>query len=254
MGLLMSACSTDSGNSVQNTPIVTRTTYDQSPPNVADASPVYPWSNTIDNHPDSTKRCDRPVDAPILFTFDDSGSTQQIETLLAVLDKENIRAAFFPIGDWVEKNLDLITEIKQQGHYVGNHTQTHARLGQIDLTKPGSEAKFYQEIYPLEGVANTNPILLRPPFEDGAYDPAIEDALKAKGIQECTWTADPRDWDGSTASQILNRLEKGDQYTKPIEPGGVILMHMLGEHTVEAIPGIVSYLTSKGITYETLRN
>lgn len=245
--LLVSSCS--SGAAESNHENMQSHTADRK----STRTPVeYPWSDTIDNSPEATKRCNRPDDAPVLFTFDDSGSKEQIETLLETLKKENIKAAFFPIGEWAEKHLDLINDMKDEGHYVGDHTQTHANLGEFSLENPEQEAKFYQEIYPLKDVTNTSPMLLRPPFEGGAYLPKVEDALSEKGIQECTWTADSRDWDGSTADEMVERLKDGDKYTEKIKPHGVILMHMLGDHTAEAVPKIVDLLNEEKIPYEKL--
>lgn len=183
----------------------------------------------------------------MLISFDDSGTAGQVDAILDELKENNMRAAFFPTGNWAIENLDLIERMKEEGRIVGNHTQTHARLGELVDTDID---EFYSEIYPLEGVANTDPMLLRHPYEDGAYDEDVAEKLTDKDIQGCTWTADTHDWDGSTVDEMIDRLESGDEYTQPVGIDGVVLAHMSGAHSPELIDALADHLTESGIPYE----
>lgn len=218
----------------------------------ADASnKVYSLASVDNNSELSIRLCNRASDAPTLVTFDDSGTPEQIRAILDKLNQYNMRAAFFPVGEWAVENMDLINEMKSRGHIVGNHTYSHARLGVLSGT---DEAKFYGEIYPLDGVANTDPMLLRPPYEDGAYSEGLANKLNSKNIQECTWTVDSHDWDGSSVEQIMYRLQNGDQYTKPLGRNDVVLFHMFYANAPQLIDALVGHLKQKNIPYETLRS
>lgn len=124
----------------------------------------------VNNDLESIRHCNRPVGKGVLLTFDDHGSAWQIQAILDKLREHQMRAAFFPTGKWAEQHLDLIGQIKAAGHIVGNHTYSHANLAELSAH---DEAAFYGEIYPLRGVPNTDPMLLRLPFGEGENDPLV---------------------------------------------------------------------------------
>jgi peptidoglycan/xylan/chitin deacetylase (PgdA/CDA1 family) len=68
-----------------------------------------------------------PPDQPkcIYLTFDDGPIPQMTPWVLDVLDKYNIKATFFCVGDNVNKYPHIYKEILERGHRVGNHTYNH---------------------------------------------------------------------------------------------------------------------------------
>ncbi len=63
----------------------------------------------------------------IYVTFDDGPHPLITPWVLNELDKVNAKATFFVVGDNVRKYPDVIQEIKERGHSIGNHTQHHAK-------------------------------------------------------------------------------------------------------------------------------
>lgn len=208
---------------------------------------VRPVDNTT---MESIRSCNREPGSGVLLSFDDEGTPEQVADILAALREYNAQAAFFPTGDWVLENLEIIDQMKAEGHIVGNHTQTHARLGQLSAEDPD---QFYAEIYPLEGVANTNPMWLRPPYEDASHDPLVQERLTEKGIQMCTWTADTYDWSGDSVDTMMQRLIVGDEFSpNPLSHDGVVLLHLGTEHAATMVGEIVTYLESQNIKVASL--
>src|SRR5690242_9013336 len=64
----------------------------------------------------------------IALTYDDGPNDPHTLRLLEVLAKHDARATFFLIGQFVEHRPDIVREILQAGHAIGNHTFTHPRL------------------------------------------------------------------------------------------------------------------------------
>ena len=67
----------------------------------------------------------------IYLTFDsgyENGCTAQI---LDILKKHNVRAAFFLVGNYIEKNPELVRRMTDEGHIVGNHTYHHWDMSKI---------------------------------------------------------------------------------------------------------------------------
>ncbi len=193
------------------------------------------------------QHCNRPDNRGVLLTFDDQGTDQQIYDILERLRHYNIRAAFFPTGQWAQKHLYLIDQMKAEGHMIGNHTYSHVNLKVLSDT---NESAFYGEIHPVEGVINTQPMLLRPPYGEGAYDTLMRSRLTEKKIQVCTWTADTLDWNGDGVEVMMDRLRNGYVNLPPLGPDGVILMHMGGQYTPRLIDAIVDYLKQMHWKYD----
>lgn len=64
--------------------------------------------------------------APKVFlTFDDGPIPEETPWVLDTLDRYNIKATFFMVGENVCRNPGLFEEIKKRGHSWGNHTMHH---------------------------------------------------------------------------------------------------------------------------------
>ena len=73
-----------------------------------------------------------PKGGKVLYlTFDagyENGFTAEI---LDILKKQEIPAAFFLVGDYLERNADLVRRMVQEGHIVGNHTMNHPDMSKV---------------------------------------------------------------------------------------------------------------------------
>ena len=81
----------------------------------------------------------------LYLTFDagyENGCTAQI---LDVLKANDVPAAFFLVGNYSEKNPDLVKRMVSEGHTVGNHTMHH-----YDMSKLSDKAAFSMELTDLE--------------------------------------------------------------------------------------------------------
>ena len=67
----------------------------------------------------------------VALTFDVAWGSDNIEEILDILDKHNIKATFFLVGSWVDDNEELVKEIHNRGHEIGNHSNTHSSFPDI---------------------------------------------------------------------------------------------------------------------------
>ena len=70
------------------------------------------------------------TDAPRKFalTFDDGPNPSITPKLLDLLDRHNVKATFFVVGNFVRQCPALVKETYARGHVIGNHTDTHPNL------------------------------------------------------------------------------------------------------------------------------
>ena len=75
-------------------------------------------------YPRALWRMDKNVKA-VYLTFDDGPIPEITPWVLDLLDKYNIKATFFLVGDNVRKHPEEFQMILERGHRVGNHTFNH---------------------------------------------------------------------------------------------------------------------------------
>ena len=110
-----------------------------------------------------------PNEKAVYLTFDDGPIPEVTPWVLDLLDKHNIKATFFMVGDNIRKHPDEFRMVVERGHRIGNHTFNHIRgfeytaknyLGNTE------QAKIFME---MGGDINCNvekvlyPLLFRPP-------------------------------------------------------------------------------------------
>lgn len=84
----------------------------------------------------------------VYLTFDDGPIPEVTPRLLDLLDKLEIKATFFMVGDNVRKYPDLYEEVLRRGHRVGNHTMHHIqglRVSKDEYLADVDEAERYIE-------------------------------------------------------------------------------------------------------------
>jgi len=157
------------------------------------------------------------VPFPFTLTFDDCGSADQIQAILAALADRGLHAIFFPTGRCRDQFPWLIPTLIAAGHRVCNHTYSHPDLSKL------STGAIISEIQ--RGVS-VQCDLFRPPY--GAMDRfgRVYSAATSLGYKIQLWDVDTRDWAGTPADLMVAMIRAR---------GGVVLMHMHGIHTVEAI-------------------
>jgi peptidoglycan-N-acetylglucosamine deacetylase len=177
----------------------------------------------------------------VWLTFDDGGSVRQVELILTQLRVHRVKAIFFPTGMWAAAHASLVRRMVRQGHLLGNHTYDHPDLMTL------SDHRVHWEIR--HGVTSTAEFgpLLRPPYGDGAYTTRLHRLASGQGQRLCSWTVDTRDWTGASAATIVRRVQIGDALTPPVRAGGVVLMHMQGRHTGEALSRVIGAVRQRGL-------
>ena len=175
---------------------------------------------------DEEKHCFKKSES-ILLTFDDYGSEQEIDELLAILAEKQTKAMIFPIGSWAESHHDLVQQLSKAGHVIGNHTYTHPNLLKL------SNGQVTAEIQ--KGLPGQ---WLRAP--QGRSNKRIRDLAAQLGFRLCYWTIDSRDWTGAGIDAM--------RYTimTELRPGAVILFHLNGANTRTLLPSLIDDIRRSG--------
>jgi peptidoglycan-N-acetylglucosamine deacetylase len=120
----------------------------------------------------------------ILLSFDDGPTTHSTENILKTLSLFRIKAAFFCVGNNLEKNPSLADEILSEGHLIGNHTFNHKRLTRISNTEAGSEIDLFNML--LKEKYNYEVEFFRPPL--GRFTISTQKILAEKNMKCVMWS------------------------------------------------------------------
>ncbi|MEM1137309.1 MAG: polysaccharide deacetylase family protein [Bacteroidota bacterium] len=178
----------------------------------------------------------------IALTFDDGPSSARTPALLAILEKHNVKATFFMLGENISKYPEIAKQVFKAGHLIGNHSYDHPRmyfkspqflekqilqtdsliksLGQIEVKyfRPPYSAKFF--VLPLILISMNKNLVT------GSYDPPSEYASPYHAQ--------------TVANEVINN----------VKPGSIIYLHDGKESDAKAfaksVESIIIKLKEKG--------
>ena len=184
--------------------------------------------------------CSKPGYATL--TFDD-GITGSSSRILDILDKEQVKAAFFIIGETITpKTFPILQRTYKAGHTVGNHTWSHPSLTHL------SEAKLNNEVLTTQnGFLPLAPIpfkrYIRPPY--GAINSDVYRMLSREGFTVVLWNMDIKDWKAyRSRDQLWSSFKRQIDITNPTKNSLIILLHTK-EKTADLLPDIITTLRAK---------
>jgi peptidoglycan/xylan/chitin deacetylase (PgdA/CDA1 family) len=173
----------------------------------------------------------------IYLTFDDGPIPEITPWVLDVLDKYEIKATFFCVGDNVRKYPEIYQLVLDKGHKVGNHTFHHIQ-GLKTRTK-----NYRKDVEMAAKLIQTN--LFRPPHGHLRFRQFFQ--LK-KDYRVMMWDVVTRDYSKYlTSEQVFNNVKK---YARN---GSIIVFHdslKAGNRMKEALPRSIEWLLDQGYRFE----
>ena len=122
----------------------------------------------------------------ISISFDAAWGAEDTDTLLDILKKNDVKAAFFLCGYWVDKYPEEVKKIYNDGHDIGNHSNTHPHGSKLSLEENKENIQACHE--KIKNLLGIDANLYRPPF--GEYNDTVLDAAKACGYYPIQWDVD----------------------------------------------------------------
>ncbi len=175
----------------------------------------------------------------VALTFDDGPSPIWTEKLLEGLRERDVKATFFVTGSNVEAYPEIVKQMKEDGHLIGNHSYSHIQLTAVSHEKAIEEInKTNEAIYNCIG---EYPEFIRPPF--GSITKAME---KEVDMITVLWNIDPLDWCRTNAVCITRCV------VNEVEGYDIILLHDQYESSVQAALQIVDTLKKQGYEFVTV--
>ncbi len=173
----------------------------------------------------------------VYLTFDDGPNAEQTPQVLDVLRRNNATATFFCIGSHVVGNEQIVKRIVDEGHTIGNHSNSHTNNFPLWSRKKmvADIEQCQQVIGQATGVA---PTLFRPPF--GVTNPTVAKAVKALNLKTIGWTIRTYDTNGADHAKVARRI------SRQLCPGAIILLHDRLPQSAERLQTVIDTVRAAG--------
>lgn len=176
----------------------------------------------------------------VLLTFDDGPDPETTPKILKALNENDIKALFFIVGTKAEKHPDLLKQIQDEGHLIGNHTYSHPNLFAL---LPGKRVR--EEIEKgkaiIKRITGLETVWFRPPI--GYTNPIIARVTRSMKLAIVGWNKRSFDTVYKDAQKLEERL------LKLTKPGSIILLHDNLKQTGTMLPSYIARAKENGIIF-----
>ncbi|MEV6396075.1 polysaccharide deacetylase family protein [Streptomyces sp. NPDC051907] len=168
----------------------------------------------------------------MVLTFDDGPDPRYTPGILSTLRRHGVRAMFFVCGEMAVDNRDLLREMADDGHVVGNHSWSHPLIPKLPPSAIREELGRTSEV--IEKTLGEAPLWYRAPF--GAWNRHSFEIGAELGMEPLAWTLDTLDWTEPGAGAIVKRVRAG------AGPGVIVLSHDAGGDRSGSVTALRRYL------------
>ena len=196
----------------------------------------------------------------VFLTFDD-GPSNNTESILNILQNYGVKANFFVLGSRVEVMPEIVKNIYNQGHFIGNHGYSH--VYEAIYASPQSVYDEYDKTNKIVqnaiGNSDYRAKLFRFPggFVGGKYEEIKKQAkqlLEENQVLNVDWNALTGDSESTkpTADKIMENLQKTAGGKRSV----VLLMHdsAAKKITAETLPQVIEFFKNQGYEFKTFND
>ena len=181
----------------------------------------------------------------IYITFDLGYEAGYTESILDTLKSNNVKASFFITAHYLNTNTDLVKQMIEEGHIVGNHTVNHKVLPDI------SEKELEKEIMDLHTIlyekTGYEMKYIRPP--KGEYSEFVLKKCNELGYKTVMWSFAYDDWDENKQ----NRTEYGkEKILSNLHNGEIMLLHGTSKDNMEILDECIKEIKNEGYLIKSL--
>lgn len=175
----------------------------------------------------------------VAFMFNVDWGEEILPDLLEVLKEEKVTATFFISGKFAKKFPQLVANIAENGHEIGNHGYSHPHPDKLSVEQNMKEITDTEKVF--QEIKINSAKIFAPPY--GEHGQSVLKAADSLGYKTIMWTLDTIDWQDPTPEVILNRI------LPKVDHGSLILMHPKS-CTLQALPGLIKSLRDQDYQFK----
>ena len=191
-----------------------------------------------------------PDNKTIYLTFDEGSYETYLKEIVDVLNKNNIKGTFFLCKNYIEKNPELIKQMSEEGHSIGNHTYHHENMPSL-----ATKENFNKYISEIKEVENTYYKITGKEIDKVYRDPRGEwsyrdlQIMKDLGYKTYFYSANYNDFSGT-----LTKEKALSEMTKRYHNGAIYLIHPNNKGNYEALESFIIEMKKQGFKFDLVKN
>lgn len=180
----------------------------------------------------------------VYLTFDDGPIPEVTPKVLEILDRYQVKATFFMVGENIDKHPEVFAQVVKAGHSIGNHTYNHLKGWKTDYRTYMANVAQWEEAYNRQIVPrqSSNHQLFRPPY--GKATLRQRRALHRLGYRLIYWDILTKDYEPTrTPESMLAQIKSQTR------PGSIINFHdsvKSNERMLTVLPQAIEWLQKEG--------
>ena len=183
----------------------------------------------------------------VYLTFDNGYEAGYTSKILEVLKQNNVTATFFITAHYLNTQEDLVKQMIDEGHIVGNHTVNHKSMPNLSDEEIKKEVMdLHQAIY---SKFNYEMKYIRPP--KGEYSERSLSVTNSLGYKTVMWSFAYEDWDEKnqpeeekSKQKIINNLHNGE----------IILLHATSKTNTNILDSVIKEIKNQGYEIKSIDN
>ena len=185
------------------------------------------------------------VDKNVYLTFDEGYEACYTSQILATLKENNVKATFFITAHYLNTQPELVKQMIDEGHIVGNHTVNHKSMPSLTESQINSEVmdlhKAMYEKFQYEMK------YIRPPM--GEYSEKTLAVTNSLGYKTVMWSFAYADWNEKDQPDKEQAKKK---ILDNVHNGEIMLLHGNSKTNTEILGDIIKEIKNMGYEFKSL--
>ncbi len=181
----------------------------------------------------------------VYLTFDEGYEAGYTKQILETLKKNNVTATFFITAHYLNSQEELVKQMIEENHIVGNHTKNHPSLPDL------KDEEIENEIMDLHKAVyqkfNYEMKYIRPP--KGEFSERTLHITRTLGYTTVMWSLAYDDWDENKQNREDYAKQK---ILDNIHPGAVILLHANSKDNANILDECIQSIKNNGYEIKSL--
>lgn len=175
----------------------------------------------------------------IIITFDQGYENGYTSKILDTLKEKHVSAIFFLTGDYAKKEKALVRRMIDEGHVIGNHGMTHAKLPDLSPDELKEEVMSLHQ-YVLDEYGYEMQYFRYP---CGEYSESTIEQLQKLGYKTLFWSFAYVDWKTDSQPSPETGFKK---LTESAHGGEILLLHSVSSTNAQILGDVIDNLRAKG--------
>ena len=181
----------------------------------------------------------------IYLTFDEGYEAGYTPKILETLKSNNVKATFFITAHYVNTASDLVKQMIDEGHIVGNHTVNHKSMPDL------SEEEIRKEVLDLHTTIynkfNYEMKYIRPP--KGEFSERTLKITNSLGYKTVMWSFAYEDWN---EDKQPNEEEAKKKILDNLHNGEIMLLHGNSKTNTNILDSVIKEAKNMGYVFKSL--